>query len=247
MKIIALAQHKGGSGKTTTAHWLAHHFAFRLNKHVLLIDLDPQGNLSKMSGYRPPIEGYTVADVLRGRERLAKVIRPGRHERIDIVPADIRLEDAITAIAAEPLGFRALKKALAGLTPGQYDYVLIDCQPSANILVVNALHAATHVIIPARPEEHDIDGAKRIYEMQEWLQTELREAPTILGVIATQVNERTHRHAAGLTVLPKPLLGKIPLRQGLDAEYDIRAAYGEAADAILQFIEGEGDHAPDIA
>lgn len=245
MNIIMIGNHKGGSAKTTTTHWLAYHLAKR-GKHVLLVDLDPQGNLTTMSGYRTPIEGYTIADVLRGRERITKVIRPARNEKIDIVPADIRLEDAATAIAAEPLGFRALTKALTCLTPGQYDYVLIDCQPAANILVVNALVAATHVVIPARPEEHDIDGAKRIYQMAEWLKQELSRAPTILGIIATQVNERTHKHAAGLTVLPRPIIGKVPLRQGLDAEYDIRAAYGEATDAILQFI-GEGDHAPDPA
>lgn len=245
MNIISICNHKGGSAKTTTAHWMADRLA-RLGKAVLLVDLDPQGNLTKMAGYRPPIDGYTIADVLRGRERLLKVIRPARNERIDIVPADIRLEDAATAIAAEPLGFRSLSKALAGLTPGRYDYVLIDCQPSANILTVNALHAATHVIIPARPEEHDIDGAQRIYEMVAWLQQELQRSPQVLGVIATQVNERTHKHAAGLAVLPRPLLGKVPLRQGIEAEYDIRAAYSEATDAIIQFIEG-GNHAPDPA
>jgi chromosome partitioning protein len=241
MKTIAVCTHKGGAGKTTTTHWIGHHLSRSHRKHVLLIDLDPQGNLSKLSGYAPPISGYTVADVLRNREKICKVARPGA-TNIQIAPADIRLEDARAALTGEALGFNALSKAISIIAPGMYDYILIDTPPAADILVVNALVAADWVVTPASPEEHDIDGANRIGEMILWLGSELGKAPRMAGTVATKVNGQTTKHRQNLERLPGPRLGEIPLRQGLQADIDIGEAYRLVVDALLATIEG-GDHA----
>ena len=237
MKVIAICTHKGGAGKTTTTHWIAHHLSRQHGKQVLLIDLDPQGNLSKLNGYAPPISGYTVADVLRNREKICKVARPGA-ANIQIAPADIRLEDARAALTGEALGFNALSKAISIIAPGMYDYILIDTPPAADILVVNALVAADWVVTPATPEEHDIDGANRIGEMITWLRSELGKAPQMAGTVATKVNRQTTRHRHNIDFLPRPLLGEIPLRQGLQADVDIGEAYRLTVDAILKTIEG---------
>jgi len=182
-----------------------------------------------------------VADVLRNREKICKIARPGA-TNIQIAPADIRLEDARAALTGEALGFNALSKAMMLIAPGMYDYILIDTPPAADVLVVNAVVAADWVVTPASPEEHDIDGANRIGEMILWLGSELGKAPKMAGTVATKVNGQTTRHRQNLERLPGPRLGEIPLRQGLQADIDIGEAYRLVVDALLATIEG-GDHA----
>lgn len=233
MKILSICTHKGGAGKTTTASWLGHHLSRQHGQHVLLVDLDPQGNLSKLLGYGTPLSGYTVADVLRGREKLCKVTRPGPGT-LAIAPADIRLEDARAVLTSEPLGFNALRKAIGQLPTDMYDWVIIDTPPAADILVVNALVASTHVLTPADPEDHAIDGANRITEMLTWLASELGQAPQWLGTVATKINRHTIKHQVNLGRLPQPLLGEIPLRQGRDADIDISEAYRVVAEKVVE-------------
>lgn len=237
MNILAIATHKGGAGKTTTAYYLAKHLSRQHGQHVLLVDLDPQGNLSKLLGYGTPLSGYSAGDVLRGRETLVKVTRPGPGT-INIVPADFRLEDTRAVLTSEPLGFNALRKALAQLPADRYDWVLIDTPPAADILVVNALVASTHVVTPADPEDHAIDGANRITEMLGWLTSELGRAPAWLGTVATKVNRQTIKHQINLGRLPQPVLGEIPLRQGMSAEIDISEAYRLVTEKVVEGVTG---------
>ena len=132
MYICAIANQKGGVGKTTTTHNLGVQLARNAKKRVLLLDLDAQGNLSDACGLEPQTLERTVFDVLAGSAPIAKA-KSTLEEGLDILPANIRLAEA-GRMGRENL----LKKALTSVA-GEYDYVLIDCPPSLGLLTVNAL------------------------------------------------------------------------------------------------------------
>ena len=139
MYICAIANQKGGVGKTTTTHNLGVQLARNAKKRVLLLDLDAQGNLSDACGLEPQTLERTVFDVLAGSAPIAKA-KSTLEEGLDILPANIRLAEAELAFAGRMGRENLLKKALTSVA-GEYDYVLIDCPPSLGLLTVNALTA----------------------------------------------------------------------------------------------------------
>ena len=144
MYICAIANQKGGVGKTTTTHNLGVQLARNAKKRVLLLDLDAQGNLSDACGLEPQTLEQTVFDVLAGSASIAKA-KSTLEEGLDILPANIRLAEAELAFAGRMGRENLLKKALASVA-GEYDYVLIDCPPSLGLLTVNALNAANGLL-----------------------------------------------------------------------------------------------------
>ena len=150
MYICAIANQKGGVGKTTTAHNLGVQLARNAKKRVLLLDLDAQGNLSDACGLDPQTLEYTVFDVLAGNASIAEA-KSALEAGLDILPANIRLAEAELAFAGRIGRENLLKKALLSVS-GEYDYVLIDCPPSLGLLTVNALNAANGLLIPVQVE-----------------------------------------------------------------------------------------------
>ena len=145
-KIIAIANQKGGVGKTTTVVNIAAGLAEQ-GKKVLCIDLDPQGNLSDYLGY-DFTGSKTMVDVLKGQAKISECIVTAKRENIDYIPADISLATADMFLAQTMCREQILRKALlSDEKTAEYDYILIDCLPSLGILVTNALAAADGVII----------------------------------------------------------------------------------------------------
>jgi chromosome partitioning protein len=182
MKIIALVNHKGGVGKTTTTLNLGKALSL-LGKKVLMIDLDPQANLSQSLGIRDAEQ--TVFQVLcENKEPVILSIA----ENYDLLPADLTLATADYKLQAEQFsGYTKLRKMLQN-SVSKYDYILIDCPPSLGILTVNALAFATDMLIIAEPEYLSITGLQTILELHERTLETLNAQLNFLGIVFTQFN-----------------------------------------------------------
>ena len=160
MKIISIANHKGGTGKTSLAWNVASLLAQEHQLRVLVVDIDPQSSLTESvldSNERPHI-GDVLGDSAIGKLSLREIIRP-LSENLAIAPSDISLANHEMGLIQRVGRENILKRVLASVQ-NQYDIVLIDCPPSLNLLVVNALNASQGVIIPTRPEPTDLRGTR---------------------------------------------------------------------------------------
>lgn len=200
MNVIAIANHKGGVGKTATAHALAEGLAQR--HRVLLIDLDPQSSLTANCGITDAAE-RNLSDVLgattAGRLTLKDIIRP-MSERLHIAPADIALSATELGIASRYGREQLLKKALAQVNKN-YDVVLIDCAPSLSLLTINALVAAHGVIIPTQPQQTDIRALKLFIDSVNQIKTELNPELQIVGILPTFYDSRLTHHQQAVELL----------------------------------------------
>lgn len=245
-KIIAVACHKGGTGKTTTAYWLARHFArmaFEGDRDYMppmLIDLDPLATLTRTAGLGEG--GRTIADVLLGEQTPFDAKRMARlgPALVNAIAADSKLAWAAAYMQAQSPNHKFLFNALRSL-PANVP-VIIDCPPSAGILIVNALVAATHVVIPVEPEREAIDGMLHMLEMVDDCQG-LGNGAKIVGAIVTRANPNVLRHQQGIERIETelrerniPLIGLVPLRQGQDAESKLGAAYAGLAEKVWRQI-----------
>lgn len=145
-RIIAIANHKGGVGKTTTAFTLAGYYADQ-GKKVLACDLDPQASLTKLFGFKPDTLGLTLADLLLRSDVGAEVIQPTSIAGVHLIPANTSLADAEKRLITKMNRERTLARALAPLAAA-FDYVLLDCPPALDLLNTNGLAAAHEVLIP---------------------------------------------------------------------------------------------------
>lgn len=183
MYTCAIANQKGGVGKTTTTQNLGVVLARELQKRVLLIDLDAQGNLTDACGIAPQDQSTTMFEVLDGKAALEKATIP-LESNLDLVPANISLAVAELAFAGKLGRENLLKKALASAA-AHYDYLLVDCPPSLGLLTVNALTAAHGVLIPVQVEYHALAGLALIQQTVTMIQENLNATLNILGLILT--------------------------------------------------------------
>lgn len=186
-KIIAVANQKGGVGKTTTAVSLAAQLAEA--KHpVLLVDLDPQGNASSGLGFVRDDLGVTTYDVLCAGVPLADAVHETRIPGLFILPTNGNLAGAeVELVSAQHREFK-LKQSLA---PANYDYIIIDCPPSLGLLTVNALAAATDVLIPVQAEYYALEGLGQLLNTIQRVRQGLNTSLELFGVVVTMYDKRT--------------------------------------------------------
>ncbi|HZJ83562.1 MAG TPA: AAA family ATPase [Clostridia bacterium] len=254
-KIIAIANQKGGVGKTTTSINLSASMA-ELGKRILTIDSDPQGNTTSGLGIEKDRDSLTsIYDVLINNVDMEQAIMQTKVKNLDIVTSNIKLAGA--EIEMVPMISREfiLKKAIEKVKD-RYDYIFIDCPPSLGLITINALTASHGILIPIQCEFFALEGLSQLLNTINLVRKQLNPKLDIEGVLLTMFNARTNlslqvvdevkRHFRGKlfqTIIPRNVrLGEAPSHGLPISMYDPRCvgavSYGELAQ---EFLERERD------
>ena len=210
-QIIAIANQKGGVGKTTTCANLGIGLA-QAGKKVLLIDGDPQGSLTISLGNPQPDKlPFTLSDAM-GKILMDQPIRPGEGilhhaEGVDLMPADIQLSGMEVSLVNAMSRETILRQYLDTLK-GQYSHILIDCQPSLGMLTVNALAAANRIIIPVQAEYLPAKGLEQLLSTVNKVKRQINPKLQIDGILLTMVDSRTN-FAKEISALLRETYGKV--------------------------------------
>ncbi len=188
--VLSVANQKGGVGKTTTAVNLS--TALRIiKKRVLLVDIDPQGNATMGCGIDKYNLENSICELLLDECSIAKTITHASNVNIDILPANTDLIAAEIALLGRKNSEYALKQAIAKID-NQYDYILIDCPPSLNMLTINAFTASRGIIIPMQCEYYALEGLSALMQTIEKIQTTTNPKLEITGLIRTMFDTRNN-------------------------------------------------------
>ncbi|HEX4345753.1 MAG TPA: ParA family protein [Solirubrobacteraceae bacterium] len=225
---IAVLSQKGGTGKTTTVRTLADVLR-RVGLGVLVVDLDPQGNLSDYFDVDPEASP-TVGDVLSGRADACAAVFDG------IMPANLSLAEAELTLVGKMGRELTLKRALAPLR-GDYDLILLDCPPSLGLLTVNALVAADHALLTTEAQYFALQGVEQALEVIELARDGLNPQLGWLGVVFNIADMRTRHSRESYATLREHIgekLFRATVRQSI--------AYAESAELAISIL----DHRPDL-
>ena len=194
-RVIAIANQKGGVGKTTTAINLGTALA-AIGEQVLILDLDPQGNASTGLGIDRRSRRYSTYDVLMGEATLRDVVLPTAVPRLSIAPSTLDLSGVELEVSQDRERAFRLRTALAPLraTPraGDVTYVLIDCPPSLNLLTVNAMAAADAILVPLQCEFFALEGLSQLLQTVESVKSTLNPDLMIHGIVLTMHDARNN-------------------------------------------------------
>lgn len=192
-RILAIVNQKGGVGKTTTTINLAAALAIK-GQSVLMIDLDPQGNASTGLGVSKNTPNQNLFDVFVDGAKLESIIQTTRVDGVDIAPSHMDMAGVEIEISNEADRAIRLKKAIESLEK-PYDYILIDCPPSLNMLTINALSAARSVLVPLQCEFFALEGLSQLLKTVEMAKTNLNPDLVIDGVMLTMYDQRNRLSA----------------------------------------------------
>jgi chromosome partitioning protein len=252
MKIVAIANQKGGVGKTTTAVNLGAALA-ELGHRILLVDLDPQANATSSFGLEGA-EQISLYEALLGEGSITDKVFPTRRDRLFIVPADLDLAGAEVEIARMPNHLTRLAETLKPLQTDQaFDFVFLDCPPSLGILMTNALAAADELLTPIQCEYFALEGLVKIVRLiEQILDSGVNERLELAGIVMTMFDGRTklsqqvvddvRKHFGERvyqTVIPRSVrLSEAPSFGKSILEYASRGAAAEAYRALArEFIQ----------
>lgn len=189
-KIIAIANQKGGVGKTTTSVNLGACLAY-IGKRVLLVDVDPQGNATSGVGIEKADVEQCIYDILVDDVDVKEVIKPSEVENLDIIPSTIQLAGAEIELVPTISREVRLKRALEAVK-NDYDFIVIDCPPSLGLLTINALTASDTVLIPVQCEYYALEGLSQLLNTVRLVQKHLNTELMIEGVLLTMLDARTN-------------------------------------------------------
>ena len=247
---VAVANQKGGVGKTTTAINLATALA-AVGWKVLLIDLDPQGNASTGLGVGQAGRELSSYDVLIGSAGVTEAVVSTRVPRLELLPATMDLSGAEVELVSLEDRARRLERALDAVPNGRWDVCLVDCPPSLGLLTLNGLVAAEGVLIPLQCEYFALEGLAQLVRTLETVRTRVNPALEIEGIVFTlfdgrttltaQVRAEVERYFKGqvfTTVIPRNVrLSEAPSHGRSILQYDLRSpgaiAYLELAKEVL--------------
>lgn len=250
--IVALANQKGGVGKTTTSVNLAGELA-RRGRRVLLVDCDPQGNATTSLGIPKRSLRTTTYDVVMGLAAAEQALIPTGREHFDLLPASEHLAGAMVELIDVDRREWRLADALQAL--GSYDWVLLDCPPSLGLLTLNALCAASQVLIPLQCEFLALEGLAQLKGTIDRVHDHLNPALGIVGVVMTMYDGRTNLAQQVVeevrryfpqrifsSLIPRSVrASEAPSYGQLLAEYDPQGraaqAYAALADEVIQRVE----------
>jgi len=212
--IISLVNQKGGVGKTTTTHNLGYALArnedHKPAQNTLIVDLDPQMNLSDTLGIDCYAQNKSIYDVLVSKELpLGRVVRETENEHLDIIPSDFELSGAEVEFTKKINPNALLRRSITKSMEDNYDFILIDCPPSLGTLTLNALTASDYVIIPMQPETYALYGINLLVTTVEEVQEEINSKLSIIGVLITMHDGRLNVHKEMTEQIQKYFKGNV--------------------------------------
>ena len=248
VRIISVANQKGGVGKTTTTVNLGASLAY-LGKKVLLVDIDAQGNATSGVGIRKPDVKEDIYDILVNEVDIKETILPTSRENLFIVPATLQLAGAEIELTSMMARESRLKLALDEIKD-DYDYILIDCPPSLGHLTINAFTASDSILIPVQCEYYALEGLSQLLNTVRLVQKHFNPDLDIEGVLLTMFDARTNLGAEVVeevrryfqekvyeTVIPRNVrLSEAPSHGLSIIDYDIRSKGAEVYQALAKEV-----------
>ena len=190
MKILSIVNQKGGVGKTTTSINLSA-CLHKMKRKVLLVDLDPQSNATRGSGIDSASLNSSVNDVLLDRASIKETIVLSQYDGYDLLPATPALTESEVSLVSKNDREFILKNILKAIS-SDYDYILMDCPPSLNILTVNSLVSATGVLIPVQCEFYALQGLSELVNTVNQIQNSSNESLKVEGILRTMFDSRNN-------------------------------------------------------